>query len=214
VPPNDFIPLAEETGLIVQIGDFVIDEASRQKSLWKTKFGDDGPDWISINVSARQLVGHDIVPVLHSALDDYKIGGEEIKVEITESLVMENPMVAESLFQRLKDMNVPLCIDDFGTGYSSLGALHRFPIDVLKIDKSFVQSSSPGGNDREMIRTIAGLAHNLGLSVVAEGIETEIQLAEIRAIGCEFGQGYFFAKPLTAEEAGEFIRNYASLLKA
>ena len=208
VPPNDFIPLAEETGLIVQIGDFVIREACRQKHEWNRLLPGKAPDWISINVSARQLVGHDIVPVLQDALRRFEIDGREIKVEITESLVMENPLIAESLFRRLKEMNIQLCIDDFGTGYSSLGALHRFPIDVLKIDKSFVQASSPGGNDREMIRTIAGLAHNLGLSVVAEGIETEIQLAEIRGIGCEFGQGYFFSRPLEASAATDYIAGY------
>jgi diguanylate cyclase (GGDEF)-like protein/PAS domain S-box-containing protein len=208
VPPNDFIPLAEETGLIVQIGDYVIREACRQKSEWNRLMPDKSPDWLSINVSARQLVGHDIVPLLQESLREFDLAGQEIKVEITESLVMENPLIAESLFRRLKEMNVQLCIDDFGTGYSSLGALHRFPIDVLKIDKSFVQASSPGGNDREMIRTIAGLAHNLGLSVVAEGIETEVQLAEIRGIGCEFGQGYYFSRPLEALAASAFIRDF------
>lgn len=208
ISPFDFIPLAEETGLIVQMGDFVIEEACRQKRKWLDLYGDQKPEWISINVSARQLVGHDIVPVLQKALSDNGLDGRQIKVEITESLVMENPVVAESLFQRLKEMNVPLCIDDFGTGYSSLGALHQFPIDVLKIDKSFVQSSSPHGNDREMIRTIAGLAHNLGLSVVAEGIETETQLAEVSVIGCEFGQGYLFSKPLEADEATQFIADW------
>ena len=208
ISPFDFIPLAEETGLIVQMGDFVIEEACRQKRRWLDLYGDQKPEWISINVSARQLVGHDIVPVLQNALAENRLDGSQIKVEITESLVMENPAIAESLFQRLKEMNVPLCIDDFGTGYSSLGALHQFPIDVLKIDKSFVQSSSPGGNDREMIRTIAGLAHNLGLSVVAEGIETEAQLAEVSSIGCEFGQGYLFSKPLEADLASQFIADW------
>jgi len=156
---------------------------------------------MSINLSRRQFLQADLVEQFSATLADLQLPGESIQLEITESMIMGDTEKAEDLMKRLKDLGLQLAIDDFGTGYSSLSYLHRFPTDTLKIDQSFVGQMDANQDDQEIVQTIVSLGHKLGMNLVAEGIETEVQVTLLRALGCELGQGYLFARPLGAREA-------------
>ncbi|HYN84121.1 MAG TPA: EAL domain-containing protein [Pyrinomonadaceae bacterium] len=213
ISPMDFIPVAEETGLIIALGEWVLRESCKQMQRWQTIFPCDPPLFISVNLSSKQFSQNDLINQVSSVIHDTTINPRSLKLEITESVVMENIETATEMLKDLRALGVQLSIDDFGTGYSSLSYLHRFPIDTLKIDRSFVTHMSENNENTEIVRTIIVLAQNLGMDVVAEGVETKEQLALLNELGCENGQGYYFSKPVNREGAEKIIADtYSSLL--
>jgi diguanylate cyclase (GGDEF)-like protein len=203
VSPIKFIPVAEETGAIVPLGEWVLEEACRQLRLWEGMFDFDRPLIMSVNLSGKQFAQPNLVARIQEILETTGLNPQNLKLEITESVVMDDVESAITVLKDMKALKVKLGIDDFGTGYSSLSYLSRFPTDTLKVDKSFVgrMEMESEGDNIAIVRTIVTLAHALGMDVIAEGVETAAQLAKLRAIGCEYGQGYFFAKPLPSDEA-------------
>ncbi len=209
ISPVKFIPVAEETGAIVPLGEWVLEEACRQLRLWEGMFDFDQPLIMSVNLSGKQFAQPDLVDRIQAILRATGLSAESLKLEITESVVMDDVESAIAVLKQMKALNVKLGIDDFGTGYSSLSYLSRFPTDTLKVDKSFVGLMELGeGENVAIVRTIVALAHALGMDVIAEGVETAAQLSRLRAIGCEYGQGYFFAKPLPSEAATALMASY------
>lgn len=194
VTPGEFIAVAEETGLITSLGWWVLREACRQLRLWQDQFPLINPLKMSVNLSGVQFAQPDMIAQIESILRDTGLDGSSLKLEITEGVIMVNAQSVTDLLQQLQRLHIQLCIDDFGTGYSSLGRLHHLPINTLKIDRSFLGSTDQSG-EWEIVRTIITLAHNLGLDVIAEGIETPIHVEHLKALDCEYGQGYFFSKP-------------------
>ncbi len=205
VSPAVFIPMMEETGLIVPLGAWVIQEACRQLKVWQDRFSQFSSLGVSINVSGKQFAKADLVAEVGTALRETNLPGKCVTLEITESVMMTNADAAAATLRELRARGANISVDDFGVGYSSLSQLHRFPIDALKIDRSFLQRIGGEERDAEIIRTIVTLAHNLNLSVTAEGIETPLQLERLRALGCESGQGYLFAKPLSVEQVDAML---------
>ncbi len=202
--PSEFLPLAEETGLIVAIDRLVLRETCMQLARWRDAFPSRDLH-VSVNLSSRQFHRDDLVDAVVECLEDTGIDGRTLGLEITEGTIMENAARATEILAELRGRGVQWSIDDFGTGYSSLSYLHRFPVDILKIDQSFVRRIGPHGEDTEIIRTIMSLARSLGMRVVAEGVETPEQLEHLRTRGCDFGQGYYFAHPLEEAKATELI---------
>ncbi len=205
VPPDEFITLAEETGLIIAIGDWLLREACTQAQRWQQQFPKASPLTISVNLASQQFSQPQLVEKVGKILAETGMAPGTLNLEITEGTIMENIQLSKDIFVALKRLNLQLCIDDFGTGYSSLSYLHRFPIDILKVDRSFVNTINPhtdshGATGIEITQTIIMLAHNLELSVVAEGIETIEQLQYLRERNCEYGQGYLFSHPLPSHE--------------
>ncbi len=205
ISPADFIPLAEETGLIIDIGEWVLTEACRQMERWQKIFPSDPPLFVSVNLSGKQFIQSDLIQRIEQIIKDTKIDPKGLKLEITESAVMDDVETATEMLKKLRALGVKLSIDDFGTGYSSLSYLHKFPIDTLKIDRSFVTSMSEDAENIEIVRTIVTLAQNLGMNVIAEGVETKEQLATLRKLECEYGQGYFFSKAVDSMVAENLI---------
>jgi len=210
ISPVAFIPVAEETGLIYAVGTWVLQTACQQMQAWNQSTATGSPLVMSVNLSSKQFAQPDLVDKISDILRETGLRARQLRIEITESVIMENADAAIAMLEQLRRLGVQLAIDDFGTGYSSLGYLHRFPVNVLKIDRSFV--SPIGGAETEdqqistsIVRTIVNLAHNIGMSVTAEGIETVDQLAFLRELCCENGQGYLFSKPLDAQAAQAFI---------
>ncbi len=210
--PGEFIPVAEETGLIVPLGAWVMREACRQMRQWLDKFypkaGEIGAEChshqaliVSVNLSGKQFAHAGLIAEIEQTLQQTGLDASCLKLEITESVVMDDIESALAMLSQLKALNVQLGIDDFGTGYSSLSYLHRFPTNTLKVDRSFVSRLEEGSEYVEIVRAIVTLAHNLGMDVIAEGVETAQQVAVLRELGCEYAQGYFFAKPVPAEAA-------------
>jgi diguanylate cyclase (GGDEF)-like protein len=195
VSPADFIPVAEETGLIVPIGEWVLQEACRHIRECQMTHPTHRSLSLSVNLSARQVAQADLIDRVKEALAVSKLSPHCLKLEITESVVMENAEAAALMFKQLRALGVQLSIDDFGTGYSSLSYLHRFPLNYLKIDRSFV-SRLTTDNDNAIVRTISTLARNLGMEEIAEGIETEEQYQQLKMLGCEYGQGFLFSHPV------------------
>lgn len=210
VPPADFIPLAEETGMIVELGQWVLRRACEQMMSWQERFVGPGPLEMSVNLSSRQFNQYDLVRMVTNSLEGTGMDPSLLKLEITESALMENAHLSAQMLQHLKELNIQVCVDDFGTGYSSLSYLHTFPIDTLKIDKSFVQDMGRNRHNLEIVRTISLLAQNLRLDVIAEGVETPEQLAQLRAIGCGYAQGYLFAPPLDVDGVERLLRENRS----
>ncbi|HEY9859025.1 MAG TPA: EAL domain-containing protein [Candidatus Obscuribacterales bacterium] len=205
ISPAEFIPVAEETGLIVPIGLWVLREACQQTQKWQKQFSDNFPLTISVNLSGKQFSQPDLIEQIEQILQATSLDARSLKLEITESVMMENAESAAKMLLKLKALGVQLHIDDFGTGYSSLSYLHRFPIDQLKIDCSFVKRMGVDDESAEIVRAIVTLAHNLGMHVTAEGVETAEQLMHLRTLECEYGQGYFFFKPLTEKVVEKLI---------
>jgi EAL domain-containing protein (putative c-di-GMP-specific phosphodiesterase class I) len=160
---------------------------------------------VSVNLSGRQFSQSDLVAQIDQILQETNLDGRALKLEITETVIMANPELAAAMLLQLKRRNIQLCIDDFGTGYSSLSYLHRFPLDTLKIDQSFVRQMGVEAEHTEIVQTIVTLAHNLGMEVIAEGIETQTQLEKLQGFNCELGQGYLFSKPVDSRTASQFI---------
>jgi diguanylate cyclase (GGDEF)-like protein/PAS domain S-box-containing protein len=206
VLPEQFIPVAEETGLIVPIGEWVLGEACRQLRRWRDRFPARRIT-VGVNLSPRQFARPELVERVAGILEATGVEPSALRLEITESLLIEHTAPTTAMLARLKAAGVGLCMDDFGTGYSSLSYLHRFPLDTLKIDRSFVMRVGGGGDAEPIVRTIAALAHNLGLAVVAEGVETAEQLEELRGLRCEYAQGYLFSRPLDAADADRLLED-------
>jgi EAL domain-containing protein (putative c-di-GMP-specific phosphodiesterase class I) len=204
--PAEFVPLAEETRIISDIGEFVLREACRQLSEWRELLPAHQSLTVSVNLSSKQLTKPGLVETVRQTLRETGLPPQCLKLEITESAVMDNAESAATLLTQLRSLGLQLSIDDFGTGYSSLSYLHRFPVDTLKIDRSFVSRMGEGGENSEIVRTIVTLASNLGMAVIAEGVETEEQHARLEALTCEYGQGYLYSKPVDAELALSLIR--------
>jgi EAL domain-containing protein (putative c-di-GMP-specific phosphodiesterase class I) len=204
IPPATFIPLAEETGLIIQIGEFVLKEACKVNRGWQ-KAGL-GPIIVAVNLSAKQFKDASVEKAVVSALKKAGLSSKYLELEITESVAMDNVSSAIGILCRLKDMGMELSIDDFGTGYSSFAYLKRFPIGALKIDKMFVNDIAEKEDAAEIISAMISMAHSLNLKVVAEGVETEDQLKLLRKLGCDQIQGYVYSRPLSADNATELFK--------
>jgi diguanylate cyclase (GGDEF)-like protein/PAS domain S-box-containing protein len=203
--PVEFITVAEETGLIVELGLFVLERAARQLSSWQRTVRHRDSLFCSVNVSSRQLLRHDLIQDLRTVTARAPLTRGTLKLEITESVVMENPEHATQMLQRIHELGVGLSLDDFGTGYSSLSYLQRFPFDTIKIDQSFVRTTAKGTRP-VILRSIISLAHDLGMDVVAEGAETDSDAVELSQLGCEYAQGFVFGEPMTAERARALLQ--------
>ena len=205
INPSDFIPLAEETGLIVPIGQWILRRSCQQLAKWQWQSSSNRNLFMSVNLSSKQVAQPDLVTTISEVLSETNLDAKYLKLEITESAVMDNADQAVRLLKELKALGVQLSIDDFGTGYSSLGYLHRFPVNTLKIDRSFVGRIGEAAENIEIVRTIVSLAENMGMEVVAEGVETLSQLAQLRKLDCKYGQGYLFSRPVDADSVTAWI---------
>ncbi|MDY7024162.1 MAG: bifunctional diguanylate cyclase/phosphodiesterase, partial [Cyanobacteriota bacterium] len=203
ISPAEFIPIAEETGLIIPLGEWVLREACRQLYSWKQKFPSHSSLMMSINLSSQQFT-EDLSQRIDQILKETQISGRDLKLEITETAIMADPQLAISTLNELKQRRIMICIDDFGTGYSSLGYLHQFPADILKIDRSFVNQMEVT-DKREIVRVIVELTESLRMDAIAEGIETQDQYLQLQNLNCKYGQGFFFSKPLHPSEAEEWL---------
>ncbi len=211
VMPSTFIPLAEETGMIIELGRWVLEDSCRVMQRLMEDFPWAYNLFMSVNISGRQFSQPGLVDCVKRALQNSWIPAENLKLEITETTIMENAELATEKLHRLKELGVTLSIDDFGTGYSSLAYLQRFPLDNLKIDISFVRMMETSSENLEIVKAIIDLAHNLGLEVVAEGVENPLQRQTLGALGCEYAQGYLFSPPVSLEQARELVRELGDL---
>ena len=209
IHPPEFIPLAEETGLIIPLGERVLRLACQQIAAWQT--ASLPPLKVSLNISARQFRQENLPELLQRVLAETGIAAEALEFELTESMVMHDVENAIAMLRELEADRVTLALDDFGTGYSSLAYLKRFPIDVLKIDRSFVRDIDREADDAAIAHAVIAMAHSLGLQVTAEGVENEAQLALLRQYGCNDFQGYLFSRPVPAEEFSLLLQNGRSL---
>lgn len=205
VSPGDFIPIAEETGLIVDLGLQVLRNAVNQLKQWQVCHPERAQTWVAVNLSKRQIVHPGLLEELDLILEESGIDPKTLKLEVTESVIMHDVDEVVPVLEAIRDRGVLLAIDDFGTGYSSMAQLHQFPIDVLKIDRSFVESLSQSRGYTAIVHAIVTLAHNLNMTVVAEGIEQIDQLVQLQALECDFAQGFYFSKPVPADEAEIFL---------
>jgi len=192
--------------MIIPLGDWIILEACQQLKKWQNRYQADPPLRMSINVSSRQFMHAGFVDKIAEVIEAIKLKGENIAIEVTESIIMDDIEKAVETMSRLKNLGVHVHIDDFGVGYSSLSYLHSFPVSALKVDKSFVSNMHVSPENREIIKTIVSLAKALNLKVIAEGVETLKQLAEMRELQCLYAQGYFFSKPMPAEDIQEWMK--------
>lgn len=206
ISPAKFIPIAEQSNLILPLGMWILQEACHQIRQWQERLNDRHPNFtVSVNISGKQFEQEDFIERLDQIIMTTGIDVKHLKLEVTETLLMNNIEIADRLFKKLRERNIQLAIDDFGTGYSSLSYLDRFPLDTLKIDRSFVSRLNEANQTSMIVKATLELAHNLGFNVVAEGVETQQQGDQLRDWGCEFAQGYFYAKPLNAEAAWHFL---------
>jgi diguanylate cyclase (GGDEF)-like protein len=214
VPPSEFIPVADETGLIVPLSRITMREACRQLRSWQSLFGCDPPLSMSVNISPRQFAEPELARQISAVLDDTGVEPSALDLEITETIAMKDADRAFFVLSELKSLGVNLSVDDFGTGYSSLSRLPRFPVDALKIDRVFISDMTTNHENSEIVRLIISLAHNIGLKVVAEGTEREDQIAELKRLGCEMAQGFLYSPPVTPDAAMELLkRSHENSLK-
>jgi diguanylate cyclase (GGDEF)-like protein/PAS domain S-box-containing protein len=203
--PTEFIAVAEDTGMIRQIGRMILGEACRQMAIWKRRFGQEAPGVMCVNVSASQFAQGDLAAEIEAILRETGLNASSLKLEITESAFIGDVASAEATLKRLQSIGVEWAIDDFGTGYSSLSYLHRLQANTVKVDRSFVSRMGVEAKGSEMVRAIVALAHNLGMDVVAEGVETIEQLSELQALGCGHAQGFYFSRPVDLGSADRLI---------
>lgn len=198
--PDSFLEIATELGLMEGIGEWCLREACQQLKVWQVEFPRVRPLTVSVNLSVRQLMQGDVTSLIGDVLASSGVDAVSLKIEITESEVMKNPEAVTGMLKHINARHIDTCLDDFGTGYSSLSHLQQLPIRFLKIDMSFVRRLGVDDDALAIVKTIIALAHQLGRQVIAEGVETAEHLAILRSLGCEYGQGYFFAKPLPCED--------------
>ena len=211
IPPSDFIPVAESCGLIVQLGLFVMQRAADDLAEWQRQIGD-VPLSVSVNLSSRQLIRRDLVTDVRSVIARANLKPRCFRLELTESLVMDNPEQSNHVLSKLKKLGIGLSLDDFGTGYSSLAYLTRFPFDTIKIDKSFVDDATP---KREvLLRSMINMAHDLGLSVIAEGVSDESDALQLRQMGCEYVQSFSFGAPMSGDAVIKLLKEQYPLAQA
>ena len=212
--PDDFVPMAEETGLISELGGYVIEQAIKQAARWQKTFPRvKNPIFVSVNVSSAQLFRKDLLQQIRSTLSRDTVSRGTLWLEVTESLVMENPEQAIEILGQLKGMGAGLSLDDFGTGFSSLNYLHRFPVDTIKVDKSFLREAERSGTTPVILRSIVAMAHELGKKVVAEGVEAAEDADFLRSIGCEYAQGFYFGEPMNEKGAMSLVSALAKAEK-
>ena len=202
--PSEFISIAEEIGLIVDLGLFVLERTARQLGQWQRTVRQRDPVFASVNVSSRQLLRQDLIHDLRTVIARSGLARGTLKLELTESLVMDNPEHAAQMLQRIRELGAGLALDDFGTGHSSLAYLQRFPFDTIKIDQSFVRNTNKGVRP-VLLRSIIAMAHDLGMEVVAEGAETDSDAVELSQLGCEYAQGFIFGEPMSADDARQLL---------
>jgi EAL domain-containing protein (putative c-di-GMP-specific phosphodiesterase class I) len=205
ISPADFIPVADETGLILHMNRMLLREACEQLHEWQSQLSSDTPLTISVNVSRKQFAQPGLAADIDTILSQTGTSPQNISLEIVETIAMGEPDRALSVLSELKEIGVRLSIDDFGTGYSSLSRLPRFPIDALKIDRTFVSNMNTDHDNHEIVRLIIMLAHSLGLSIVAEGTETQEQVSALTKLGCEMVQGFFYSPPVDAKKAFDLL---------
>ena len=203
--PDSFIGLAEQTGMIKDIGRKVFNEAGRQLGIWQRSFRLGQPFFISVNIASAQLIGTDLVEEIDRVVEREGLVKDSFKIEVTESVIMQNPELSAQILQRLRDLGIGLACDDFGTGYSSLSSLRKMPFDTLKVDRSFVAADAQGGKAQTILEGIVALAHALNLKIVAEGVETQAQVDRLGEMNCDMGQGSFICRPMTARQVGDAL---------
>jgi diguanylate cyclase (GGDEF)-like protein/PAS domain S-box-containing protein len=203
--PADFIPIAEETGLILPLGEWVLRQAAQRLAHWNTKVVADDPIWVSVNVAARQLTHPDLVEIVKNAIAETGIEASRLKLEITESMIMADAVAAVGALEQLKTLGIHLLMDDFGTGHASLSYLHRLPISTIKIDRYFVGRIDSNSECLEIVRTILSLSRSLSMDVIAEGVENGAQREVLQSLGCEYVQGYLLSPPLDADAAERLL---------
>ncbi|GAB4228058.1 MAG: hypothetical protein Kow00121_56910 [Elainellaceae cyanobacterium] len=206
ISPADFIPVAEETGLIVPLGSWILREACQQLASWQQQFSAAASLKVSVNLSVKQLREADLLAQIQQVLQETGLPGTSLALEITESILMEDIEVISYVLEQLRASQVQISIDDFGTGFSSLSYLHRLPVNNLKIDRSFISNLLDSERNLNVTKTIITLADELGINAIAEGIETQEQLRQLKLFGCELGQGYLFRAPVAAETAQSLIQ--------
>jgi EAL domain-containing protein (putative c-di-GMP-specific phosphodiesterase class I) len=210
IPPASFIPLAEETGLIVHITRWVLREACRQARVWREQLPTDVDFYLSVNLSVQDLRQPDLSDFVANALQEAGLPPGVLRLEVTESMMIDNINAVSDLVSRLRTMQVPLLLDDFGTGYSSLSYLNRFKFDYLKIDRTFVNRMTHPDQSVGIVRAIVHLAHDLGIKTIAEGVETAEHRDQLKCLGCDYGQGYYFSKPLPHDLAERLLLSRTS----
>jgi EAL domain-containing protein (putative c-di-GMP-specific phosphodiesterase class I) len=207
IAPAEFIPVAEETGLIVALGLWVLSEACMQLKRWESDGLHDGSLGVSVNISVKHLMQHDFASRVKQILHDTGVVPNRLNLEITESAIAQNAPAVHQMLSDLKHLGVGLSTDDFGTGYSSLSYLHRFPFSGLKIDRSFIRNVQSKSESAEIVRSIAMLGNSLSLKVVAEGVESADQVRFLQTLGCHHAQGFFFSQPIPSAEAAILLAN-------
>jgi len=205
IPPAQFIPIAEDTNLIIPLGTWILEEACRQAQKWQNQYDDRPHLSIAVNLSIRQFQQKDLVETVANALAKSKLPSQRLVLEITENHMLQDTETTIKKLHELKELGVRLAIDDFGTGYSSLSYLQRFPVDIIKIDKSFIDKINHGQEGLALARAIIMMSESLGLRTVAEGIEQAEQAETLRHLGCAYGQGYYFSRPLSKEQMDDFL---------
>jgi EAL domain-containing protein (putative c-di-GMP-specific phosphodiesterase class I) len=205
VYPLEFIPLAEETGLIAPLSEWVLRESCRQLRVWQSKYPSQPPLMMSVNISSLVMLKNNIVDLISALLLAEQLATGSLAIEVTESVLMSHTGQIMETMTRLRKLGVQIHIDDFGTGYSSLSYLHNFPVTALKIDRSFIANISGAAENKEIVKTIMALAQNLKLEVIAEGVEQHNQLSAINTLACHYGQGFIFSEPLPADAIEAWI---------
>jgi Amt family ammonium transporter len=205
VSPAEFIPLAEETGVIVNLGRWACQAACEQIRSWLDQFGEESAVPVNVNVSGVQFARDNVAAMVAENLEKYKIDGKYLRVELTESSIMANPTRISESLQKIRKLGVKIALDDFGTGYSSLNYLHQFPIDIIKIDRSFINQLERGNQQFKILQMIGSLSSDLGHEVVAEGIEDTDHIEMLRDMGFSFAQGFYYSKPVPSDEASQYV---------
>ena len=213
VPPGEFIPAAEETGLVIPLDHWVIRESCRQVRAWHALRPGEPPLTLSVNLSSKQFAQPDLIERLDNVITETGFDPTCLRLEITESVIMGHPETTAVKLRQIEERGFTLSMDDFGTGYSSLSYLHKFPFNILKIDRSFVSRIGPSGENSEIVSTIIALAHNLGMKVVAEGVETFEQAERLRGLKCHYGQGYFFSQALSVSDAELYMSRVSNSIR-